>query len=159
MDLPQVLLERHRRRLVHAPGHGVQNGLGCQAIAAWAAHRNDERPAKLGDVGLVQGLQLGRLRWRALPQARHLLLLFGFAGEVRVGFGRQQGVGLDERHLLRRVGLHDAVRQGPFQVRQTAKRALRQSLFGHPGRVFVNPIQPGQGFGRAGLVQPLNAFL
>ena len=130
---------------MHAPLHGVQNRLGCEAQTSGATHRHDERPAEFGQVVLVPSLQLGGLCWRALPQASHLLFLLGFGGQVRVGLGSQQGVGFDQGQLGGRVGLHHAVRQGPFQMRQAAKWPLRQGLFTDPRRVFVNAVQPSQG--------------
>ena len=99
VNLTQTFLKLHRWRLPHAPLHGVQNGLRGEPQPSGAAHRHDERPAELGQVLGVERLQLGRLFGCALPQARHLLLLFGFVGEVGVGLGRQQWMGFDECQL------------------------------------------------------------
>ena len=74
MDLTQAFVEFDRRGLAKTALQRLQNGIGCETVAAWTTHRNDERPAKSVQVLLVEIGQLLGLFGGGLPQPGSLLL-------------------------------------------------------------------------------------
>ena len=155
MDLTQALVKFDRRGLPKSSLQRLQDGIGREAVAARSSHRNDERPAKSVQVLLVEIGQLLGLFGGGLPQPGSLLLLAGFAREAFGRLGGEHRVRLDQGQLLVVRGLGDAVGKHPFQMRQAAKRALRQCGLRNPRAVFVNAVQPCLSFLGRGLVEPI----
>ena len=80
---------------------GLNDLLFVQSQAARSAHGQDKRPAKLGVVGLIQGLNFVKFFWRALCQTCLVLLVARFCCELlsHHGFAGQFGVRSNKRYL------------------------------------------------------------
>ena len=155
MDVAQRLALFERRMVMHATLEGVDDLALAEPRAARPAHRQDEREAELLAVGRVQAPDVRELFGRAVGQPGLALLVGRFGGE-RVALhllAGEFGVHANQRELLIGGGTGHGVRHRVLQVLQRAEWPCLQCLLCHPGRVFVDAVEQGDGLCRRRGVQ------
>ncbi len=136
--------------VVQAPLEGFDDLFPAQTQAAWAANGQDERPAKLGVVGGIEGLNLGKLFGGAMGQARTALLVGGFGGEgfADHGLASQLRVSPNQVHFGLASGLVQDLNHGVLQAGCGGEGALAQGALGNPVGVFVKAAELRSGLGQ-----------
>ena len=155
VDVAQGLGALEVCMVAQPPRKGVDDLLFAQPRAARPAHRQDEREAEARVVVGVELLNARKLVGRALREARLRLLVrrFGRQALRHHGLACQLGVGTDQAELRVGAGRAHGMGHGVLEVRQRAKRPLREGLLGNPGRMFIHTVQQLQRLGGAGGVQ------
>ena len=151
VDVAQAFGELELGMALQPPLEGRDDLAAREARAALASHREDERPAEFRVVVGVEPLERRELLGRAVRQAGARLLLRRF-GRQRAGDHRLAGqfrVRAHQGELAVALGVAHDVHERELQVREALERSRFQRGFDDPRRMFVQPVQPGAGVGRA----------
>ena len=143
VNIAQAFGQLEIRMPIQAPLKRFNDLRARVAQATRPAHRQDERPAKLGVVVLVELLELGKFLWAAVGQTRFALLVGRFRSE-RVAhhrFASELGVGADQADLRIAAGERDHLSHGVFERSQRGERPLRHGGLRNPRRMLIDAVQ------------------
>ena len=143
VDVAQRLGQLEVWMVLSASLEGLDDLLLVQALAARAAHRQDERKTELHVVVGVQLLDLLELLRRAVGQARLALLMRRF-GRQRLAnhrLPREFRVGADQFELRILAGVAHHLDQRELEVSEALERAFVRGLAGDPRRVLIHAVE------------------